>query len=377
VTFRNYCVLKGIQVFCLIVTTGYETFDAMPSGQSKLLWATKIAGNVLPPTTSLSRQVPRAQQLSDRLLNQDRELSRNAFVYCINHLSAFEEDAMACKQYLEGRRQTRATTLSEEGHFTTNACFSKTNSDFLAKELMAASCLSQQNLELAVEYDPQALIQLGIFQWSLLKNLRWPAECISIAVLHNTLKERTNECGRRLSLWNGSKLGADGRIDWAKHGIYAVIYEEGIPKKIKHKPTSTTVELPSYVVLNENFAFLENWSEEDAQVGVDGSSHKLKSFFQGEHARIIVPVWNAKSKPMKDAVKRAVAVVEAALHATSGPASSSSSSAAFGETPRKRKAGENAMKALEALKLKREDSAKKRRASLKKQDSEPPDAPAS
>ena len=232
------------------------TQDEAETNNSVVAWALKL---------------PAPAKTGNEYHDDDMRMKRDAFVKLIDKLWRNLHIVTQAADRIENRAKSQSSR--DTTRFFESVSQLRNLDGTWACNYLSSSCkLSMQMLETAGAADPDPTLKI-------------PKECREKEVLDRALQERMTECKNRLELFNESNLLGKHGINWARNGVYEVVFDEkGKAKSILHRPTGDHGKVPEHVMISQKFELDQNWSDYFATVGLKPTTYVIaEDFFDGPH----------------------------------------------------------------------------------------------
>jgi hypothetical protein len=224
-------------------------------------WQHAIEGNDIEKTCPVNIRAPKVRRIGDLKLDNDAEMRRTAFIYCLSQLWTRPQSVLVAQSFFMQKAEATDTDESPD-FFKNSSTLAKIESPWLASWIGGFLGYQMEIMQRMVAYDADSLLQLVEFMAKVGRSFRLPKACIGKEVLRLFLEERIKEVGARPNVFKPGSTSIDdkGRVSWDK-GCYKFVWEEGLATHVVHVPSNTKVPLEDHTRIKKAFVLLQNHSD--------------------------------------------------------------------------------------------------------------------
>ena len=316
----------------------------------------------------LAKRIPQPKRTGNAVEDSEGMQQHNAFKVIAHVLSKEPQYIIPTHGYLIQLIKKRQDDEDNAEVFAQAGSLSKLDADWWVITLVQNSKnkLCFEKVAKMKVLDPDSLRRLVVFGFQMPWIAKLPEEMKVKRVASQFVQQRLADCGDRLGSLHADSIDDHGVVNWAR-GCYKLQLDDVKATAVTHFD-GTLVDVPSWKMITKAFNLNGNHDDALAEVSLQGTTHKLKFFFEEGAGPKSYKAWTLKCTWVKEL---AVEADKAYKHKISGLDHQNkgkvASMAAVGNiitasTAGKRKAA--AMKAREALEKRQASLAKQRRVSL-------------
>lgn len=342
-----------------------------PSAQGS---CTPLSFSMMPSDSDLcplARRVPAPQKTGNACEDSESMQQYHAFKVIVPSLTKMPEMIVPMRGHLMQLLKKSDDDRSRGDMFVDGSSLAKLDGDWLLMFVMEHCTLSVEKLAKMKIADHDALRRLIVFGLQISWTAKLPEEMKHKAVARLVLNQRLAECGDRWAKLPPDFINNDGIVNWV-YGCYKLKFDAARATHLTHFDGASVI-IPSWKMITTAFNFTDNHDDTLASVSLQGTTHKLKHFFdESDVGPTSYRVWSPKCAWLKQMCLDANKAVEDKAQADALSVGSSSDvqlgSMVQASSNAKRKVA--AHKAREALGKRHEDLKKQRRVTLQASESE-------
>lgn len=244
-----------------------------------------------PPKCTLVDRVPKIVRTGDFTEDEARDKRRKAFIYMVKTLWEHPEECENAQTTLLNRL-VASQKNTDPLKFDSVSTLGKVDTAWLAAFIADLMHISRAQIELAIDYDEDALKQLLQYLVGLPLCTRLPEACVWKPVLKQFFQDRIALLGKRHTKLNTDGVNfihsGTGKMSWGSKGVFAFQWDDeaGKATQIIHQPTGCTATPPAHVNITKLFQIQSNWNDHTAVCFLGPAKMVMKDFFaknQGPH----------------------------------------------------------------------------------------------